>query len=79
MGVMGAVAKTAHDLGVEVIGVIPKALCPREVSGEMIGTTIFTTTMHERKEKLSAASDCFVALPGGFGTFEVRAHTASIK
>ena len=32
--------------------------------------TVVVETMHERKQTMSSASDGFIGLPGGFGTFE---------
>ncbi|KAL6058041.1 LOG family protein isoform A [Balamuthia mandrillaris] len=70
VGLMGAVSRAVVAGGGEVTGIIPRALAPREISGEMTGNTIFVSSMHERKAMMAEKSDCFVALPGGFGTFE---------
>lgn len=48
-----------------VYGVIPASLVPREVSGVMRGETLVVQTMHERKDAMARAADCFIALPGG--------------
>jgi hypothetical protein len=39
-----------------VLGVIPEALTPREVSSELIGDTKVVNDMHERKVRMPAAS-----------------------
>jgi len=67
---MGAVARTVQEGGGKVHGVIPKSLAPREVSGTCIGETTIVRTMHERKALMASQSDAFIALPGGYGTFE---------
>ena len=67
---MGAVARAARAGDGAVLGVIPKELMPREVSGEMIGETIIARDMHDRKATMAAQADAFIALPGGFGTLE---------
>eukprot|EP00271_Cylindrocystis_brebissonii_P021337 TRINITY_DN7538_c0_g1_i2.p1 TRINITY_DN7538_c0_g1~~TRINITY_DN7538_c0_g1_i2.p1 ORF type:complete len:226 (-),score=41.70 TRINITY_DN7538_c0_g1_i2:654-1331(-) len=69
-GLMGAVAAAARDSGAQVLGIIPTALMPKEISGEAIGEIVEVADMHERKAKMAAAADAFIALPGGFGTLE---------
>ena len=56
--------------GGEIIGVIPKALLVREVGRTDIGELRVVRSMHERKATMAELSDGFIALPGGFGTFE---------
>lgn len=70
VGIMGAVAGAALEHGSRVVGVCPASLLPKEVSGDSIGELIVVDTMHERKAKMAALADGFVALPGGFGTLE---------
>jgi uncharacterized protein (TIGR00730 family) len=69
VGLMGAVADAALDAGGEVIGIIPRFLEEREVAHRGVDLRI-VESMHERKQLMSELSDAFVALPGGFGTFE---------
>ena len=59
-------------LGGEVISVIPSPLAPREISGPMIQPerVRVVRTMHERKALIARLADGFIALPGGFGTFD---------
>ncbi len=70
VGMMGAVAEAALGAGGEVIGVIPEGLMRRELAYEELTELIVTDTMHERKQRMADLSDGFMALPGGFGTFE---------
>ena len=70
IGLMGEIAHTVDDGGVEVIGVIPEALVDREVSGTTVGETIVVDSMHTRKATMASKADGFVALPGGYGTLE---------
>ena len=70
VGLMGAVSTTAHANGGRVLGVIPVALEPVEVSGVSVGEVMVVEDMHERKAAMAAASDAFIAMPGGFGTLE---------
>jgi uncharacterized protein (TIGR00730 family) len=54
----------------EVVGVIPQSLVEKEVAHRGITRLHIVRTMHERKAMMNDFSDAFVALPGGFGTFE---------
>ncbi|MDP9104567.1 MAG: TIGR00730 family Rossman fold protein [Candidatus Eremiobacteraeota bacterium] len=69
VGLMGAVADAALEAGGEVIGIIPRFLEEREVAHRGVDLRV-VESMHERKQLMSELSDAFVALPGGFGTFE---------
>lgn len=70
IGVMGAVANAVLENGGEVIGVIPQSLATREVAHSNLSELIVVTSMHERKARMAELADGFVALPGGWGTFE---------
>lgn len=70
IGVMGAVANAVLENGGEVIGVIPQSLATREVAHSNLTELIVVTSMHERKAQMADLADGFIALPGGWGTFE---------
>lgn len=70
VGLMGVVANTVLELGGEVTGVIPKFLNTREVAHDGVTHLELVETMHERKAMMEERSDAFIALPGGFGTYE---------
>src|SRR5438309_2287993 len=70
VGLMGVIADTVLAGGGEVIGVIPRALFRREVAHEHLTTLHEVGSMHERKALMADLSDGFIALPGGFGTFD---------
>lgn len=70
VGLMGVIANAVLAAGGEVIGVIPEALMIREVAHETLSDLRVVGSMHERKALMAALADGFVALPGGFGTFE---------
>ncbi|MBL8533761.1 MAG: TIGR00730 family Rossman fold protein [Betaproteobacteria bacterium] len=69
-GMMGAVADGALDAGGQVTGIIPDALRRRELAHPRVADMQVVQSMHERKQAMADASDAFVMLPGGFGTFE---------
>lgn len=70
VGLMGVVADTALAHGAHVIGVIPNALVAREIAHRGLPDLRIVSSMHERKALMANLSDAFIALPGGFGTFE---------
>ena len=70
VGLMGVIADTVLAGGGEVIGVIPRALFRREVAHEHLTALHEVGSMHERKALMADLSDGFIALPGGFGTFD---------
>ena len=70
VGLMGLVADAALEAGGEVVGVIPQALVDMEVSHAGLTELVVVQSMHERKARMADGSDAFIALPGGYGTFE---------
>ncbi len=70
VGVMGAAANAALEAGGEVIGIIPHGLAAKEVAHHGLTELRVVETMHERKAMMADVSDAFLALPGGFGTFD---------
>jgi uncharacterized protein (TIGR00730 family) len=70
VGLMGAVADAVLAGGGEAIGVIPHALVSKEVAHGGLTELHVVSTMHQRKALMADLADGFVALPGGFGTFE---------
>jgi uncharacterized protein (TIGR00730 family) len=70
VGLMGIVADTIMTHGGEAIGVIPQALMRREVGHHGLTELHVVASMHERKQLMADLSDGFIAMPGGYGTFE---------
>ncbi|HOI51163.1 MAG TPA: TIGR00730 family Rossman fold protein, partial [Azonexus sp.] len=75
VGLMGAVADACLDAGGTVIGVIPQALMGKEVEGRPVDHRTLTRlevvdSMHTRKARMAELAEGFIAMPGGFGTFE---------
>lgn len=71
-GLMGATADAVLHQGGEVIGVIPTFLVNKEgrIVHDQVTELHVVGSMHERKALMFELSDCFIALPGGLGTFE---------
>jgi uncharacterized protein (TIGR00730 family) len=70
VGLMGTVADAALAAKGYVIGVIPQSLVEKEVAHRHLSDLRVVRSMHERKAMMAELSDGFLALPGGFGTFE---------
>lgn len=69
IGLMGTVADSIIEANGEVIGIIPFALATKERAHPKADMRV-VNTMHERKAMMADLSDAFIAMPGGFGTFE---------
>ncbi|UBI02465.1 TIGR00730 family Rossman fold protein [Corynebacterium freneyi] len=70
IGLMGAAADAALDAGGAVTGVIPTLLRDREIAHRGLTRLETVDTMSQRKDRMYALGDAFVALPGGAGTLE---------
>jgi uncharacterized protein (TIGR00730 family) len=70
VGMMGALADAALGAGGEVVGVIPRGLVNLEIAHHGLTKQCVVESMHERKAMMADFADAFVAMPGGFGTFD---------
>ena len=70
VGLMGVLANAVIAVGGEAIGVIPHGLLLREEAHLRLTKLYKVKSMHERKALMSDLADAFIALPGGFGTFD---------
>ena len=70
MGLMGEVARAALAGGGKVTGVIPQSIADQEVAFTELDDLIVVNSMHERKARMVELADGFIALPGGYGTFD---------
>lgn len=70
VGMMGVIANNALQNGAEVIGVIPERIASFGLKHPELAKVIVTKDMRERKATMEKYADVFVAMPGGFGTFE---------
>ncbi|HSQ39536.1 MAG TPA: TIGR00730 family Rossman fold protein, partial [Anaerolineales bacterium] len=69
-GLMGAVADGALEAGGEVIGIIIPSMNTRALAHDGLTRMDVTPGMHERKARMHELADGYIALPGGFGTFD---------
>jgi len=77
VGLMRIAAEAALAAGGAVIGVITEQLMVREVGHPGLTELAVVPTMHERKALMAQYADAFVALPGGFGTFDELCEMAT--
>ena len=70
VGLMGTLADAALASGAPVLGVLPRSLSSVEVAHAGLTELVLVDGLHARKARMTAESDAFVALPGGFGTLD---------
>jgi uncharacterized protein (TIGR00730 family) len=70
VGLMGEVARSAIASGAKVVGVITQALVAQNIAFDGLTELQIVKDMHERKSAMADLSDGFIALPGGYGTYE---------
>lgn len=70
IGLMGVIADSVLAAGGHVIGVIPERLALVELLHAGVQDMRVVSSMHTRKAMMAELSDAFIALPGGYGTFE---------
>jgi uncharacterized protein (TIGR00730 family) len=69
-GLMGAVADGALEAGGVVTGVIPTMFNTPQLAHARLTRLEVVETIHLRKARMAEIADAFIALPGGYGTFE---------
>ncbi len=69
LGLMGALARAAHENGAPVLGIMPEFLSDIEKTFTDV-THEIVADMHTRKSRMYSESDAFIVLPGGIGTLE---------
>lgn len=78
-GLMGAVAEGVIQNGGEAVGVIVTSMNTRELAQEGLARMEVEPTMHARKARMHVLADGFIALPGGYGTFDELFETLTWK
>ncbi len=69
-GIMGLMADAMIKRNMHTLGVIPESLRLKEVAHLGLSELIVVESMHQRKAIMAEKADAFIALPGGFGTFD---------
>ena len=76
-GLMGAVADGALAAGGEVIGVIIPSMNTPALAHMGLTRMDVPPDMHARKARMHELADGYIALPGGFGTFDELFETVT--
>ena len=69
-GLMTRVSDAAKAAGGEVVGVIPQRIIQAKRMANNCDTLHIVENMCERKQKMKEIADCFVCLPGSYGTLD---------
>ena len=69
-GLMTRVSNAAKVTGGEVVGVIPQRIIQAKRMASNCDTLHIVENMCERKQKMKEIADCFVCLPGSYGTMD---------
>jgi uncharacterized protein (TIGR00730 family) len=69
-GLMGAVGDGALSAGGEVIGVIIPSMNTKPLAHDGLTRMDVAPDMHGRKARMHELADGYIAMPGGFGTFD---------
>ena len=78
-GLMGAVANGVVENGGEAVGVIIPSMNTDALAQENLARMEVEPTMHARKARMHELADGFIALPGGYGTFDELFETLTWK
>jgi uncharacterized protein (TIGR00730 family) len=69
-GLMGALADSTLEAGGQVFGVITESMNTPELVHTHLTSLQVTATIHQRKARMYALADGYLALPGGYGTLD---------
>jgi uncharacterized protein (TIGR00730 family) len=69
-GLMTRVSQAAKAVGGTVEGVIPQRIIQAKRMADNCDTLYVVDNMCERKQKMKELADCFVCLPGSYGTMD---------
>ena len=69
-GLMGIISNESLKFNNKVTGVITYHLKDKEIENKNISEIYTVETINQRKEKMEELSDAFIAMPGGYGTFD---------
>ena len=76
-GLMGVVADAVLQAGGEVVGVIIPSMNTRTLAHTGLTQMEVVEGMHARKARMHELADAYIALPGGFGTFDELFETVT--
>jgi len=74
VGLMKVISDTAHDNGVEALGISLRSLYELELVNPRINEVVVAETLLDRKDVFMDRSDAFIVLPGGVGSLDELAE-----
>ncbi len=69
-GLMGALADSVLENGGRVTGIITESMNTPELAHTRLTCLEVTATIHQRKARMYALAEGYIALPGGYGTLD---------
>ncbi|NBD39360.1 MAG: TIGR00730 family Rossman fold protein [Verrucomicrobia bacterium] len=78
-GLMGALAEGTRSAGGRIIGIVPRMLHEMGMTWPHCDELLITRDLRDRKARMDAEAEAFVALPGGLGTFEEILEVLNLK
>jgi len=79
IGLMAAVGTGVREKGGKIVSVILKKFVEMGVADTLVNEIHIVEDMRARKQGLDERGDAYIALPGGFGTFEEVLEVISFK
>jgi len=76
-GLMGAVADGVLSAGGQVTGVIIPSMNTKPLAHDGLTRMDVSSNMHARKARMHELADGYIAMPGGFGTFDELFETVT--
>ncbi len=69
-GLMTRVSNAVKENGGKVVGVVPNRIIAAHRQADNCDELYTVATMNDRKQKMRELADCFVCLPGSYGTLD---------
>lgn len=69
-GLMETLARSVHEAGGHVLGVVPQILVDNNRVSRFIDETFLTSDLNQRKQGIIDRSDIIIAMPGSIGTLD---------
>lgn len=79
LGLMGIIADAVLNNGGKAIGVIPEYLYNKGIAHLGLSELNVVKNMNDRKAMMIELSDAFIAMPGGYGTFDEITEVLSLN